>query len=198
MIFAEFLVNTHSWDGTFKYVGRDWATPSHAFTAAHDMFEHAPNDKGTLEDEMMALGAAVFLRTAIVGEGSARSVAHVAGGDIFGHVLKPMTNPKLRKCNYNLAKLPVDLSIKFDELFASRKDHWEDCPHDLATSALRWAKYGCIKAMARFAGCNNVQAIYRNVHELLKRIKWEKNGHGRLTIAVDPKTGDIDHEWVAA
>lgn len=46
----------------FQYLGRDWQEPGNGMTLAHDILEHFPKDTGTMEEEMMALGAGLFVR----------------------------------------------------------------------------------------------------------------------------------------
>lgn len=41
---------------------RDWMDPTNGLGIAHDIFEHSPNDSGTVEEEFMALGAMIFVR----------------------------------------------------------------------------------------------------------------------------------------
>jgi len=45
-----------------KLNGLDWISPTSGMGAAHDMLEHFPGDNGTMEEEMMALGAMLFVR----------------------------------------------------------------------------------------------------------------------------------------
>lgn len=43
-------------------VNRQWADPLEGMAVAHDILEHFPNDRGSTEEELMALGASILVR----------------------------------------------------------------------------------------------------------------------------------------
>ena len=43
-------------------VGRRWAEPLQGMAVAHDILEHFPDDTGSSEEELMALGASIYVR----------------------------------------------------------------------------------------------------------------------------------------
>lgn len=61
---AVFVVKRNDEHGTLGLAmkGRRWADPYSGMAAAHDMMEHAPNDDGSPEGELMALGASLVVR----------------------------------------------------------------------------------------------------------------------------------------
>lgn len=46
----------------FRLKGRNWMDPGEAFTLVHDVLEHRPGDTGRIHQELMALGAAWWVR----------------------------------------------------------------------------------------------------------------------------------------
>lgn len=46
----------------FVVKGMDFTDPGTGMTIAHDLLEHSPADRGTIEEELMALGAAMYVR----------------------------------------------------------------------------------------------------------------------------------------
>lgn len=64
MITATFEVRTHEDYGMvgLAMVGRHWFTPIEPGIVPHDMLEHFPNDDGSTEGELLALGASLFVR----------------------------------------------------------------------------------------------------------------------------------------
>lgn len=64
MLTATFVVQMHEEYGELglKMIGRDWADPFGALAAVHDMMEHFPSDDGSVEHELMALGASLYVR----------------------------------------------------------------------------------------------------------------------------------------
>ena len=72
----ELEIREHESYGTlgFQIKGRSWAEPGSAMTLAHDILEHFPNDRGSTEEEFMALGASLFVRNE--GEYHAQKNAH--------------------------------------------------------------------------------------------------------------------------
>lgn len=63
---ARFQLRTHEEYGSpgLAMVNRPWADPFGGMAAAHDMLEHFARDRGTVEEELMALGAALYVRRA--------------------------------------------------------------------------------------------------------------------------------------
>lgn len=56
---ARFQLRT---DGHFHMIDRSWADAGNAFLAAHDMMDHCLSDRGSLENELRALGASLLTR----------------------------------------------------------------------------------------------------------------------------------------
>lgn len=63
---ARFQLRMHEEFGSLglAMVGRSWAEPLGGMAVAHDMLEHFRNDKGAVEEELMALGAGLHVRRA--------------------------------------------------------------------------------------------------------------------------------------
>lgn len=64
MITARFTCKHHDefgFDG-WAMKGRSWMEPAMGMGVAHDVLEHMPNDDGSFEHELMALGASIFVR----------------------------------------------------------------------------------------------------------------------------------------
>lgn len=58
------------------------------------------------------------------------------------------------------------------------------------------ARLGCLKALERFNGCDNIQGIFKEIKELLNSsVRWNQKP-GILHIAIDPRTGDVDTQYV--
>ena len=198
MIFAQFAF-TPDIDQGWKFIGRDWSDPSHTFTAAHDLFEHAPDDTGTMEQEMMALGTAMWMRTTITKGSMFRKHWEIICGDIFGAVFKMQNVDKdrsinLQDCPYSVT-LPAALEDQFAELLTGYVRHWATCPQDLVERAVMWARYGCSKAMERWRDCPAPQDLFDKVLKAMNYINSRKLESGTYTIAIDPKTGTFDEEF---
>ena len=65
---ARFQLRMHEEYGSLglSMVSRQWADPLGGMAAAHDMLEHFARDRGTVEEELMALGASLHVRRANV------------------------------------------------------------------------------------------------------------------------------------
>ena len=60
----EVVVEMHEEYGSLglKLADRHWADPFPAMALAHDILEHGANDKGSTEEELIALGASLYVR----------------------------------------------------------------------------------------------------------------------------------------
>lgn len=191
MIFSEFILT----DGVFKYIGRDWATPTFsAFTAAHDMVEHFPNDKGVPEDEMRALGCGLWLRQAMAHE-SGSAVSNVIGNDITFTMDEYKIDHIRPAYGWDSFELPAYLQGRWNDMVTHVKAHDLMCKlnHTAVQEALRWARIGLRDGLERYSGCNTLPETYMKLRNQLHtyRFNWYTT---RLCAAVDPKYGTIEIE----
>lgn len=202
MIFAEFLVS----DNAFKYLGRDWAEPANVFTAAHDMIEHFPDDNGTIEDELRALGSSLWLRShmldkdahdigGLLHDSHTRSV-HNTAADIFGQLNR-----------YNIKSLlPMTHEIKLDRMYLSLFDRVQalaashTISDNLAELAVAWAKLGLMQALDRYKKAKvSVPVTFEKLRaEFAKyhRGWFNKPLKGKLSMIIDEIHGTIDSEFI--
>ena len=59
---VEYVPNRETGSMGFRLKGRNWMDPGEAFTLVHDVLEHRPEDTGRIHQELMALGAAWWVR----------------------------------------------------------------------------------------------------------------------------------------
>ena len=188
LLYAEFLYTWGMGGRGFLMKGRGFADPSSAFVAAHDMWEHFPTDRGSLENEMRALGAGLYLRREF--NDHWRNI----GGDI-GHTLcgYAKSGQKLKRAPLIGAKIPrhlFKLTKKFARLQTPR--HF----HDLLPEAFRWALVGYALAKRKFKECPQAALYYYRTYILLRKLRSELSTDDVIRVIVCPKTGAMDYEII--
>ena len=193
MIFAEFKVTNGSW----KYMGREWADASTAFVAAHDLFEHGENDCGTIEQELMALGAGLILRTTInPDDRNPRTI----GNDIY-HVLSTYFSPAVGIEPHNpkyrgalIPELQENLAIAKNRLIFRNKINQNKISENTIENAMAWVHIGLFNAFIKHGKrLEFVRDTFRDMWKVF--IKYSRSmDDGIMQVALDFDSG-FDFEW---
>jgi hypothetical protein len=208
-MYAEFQFDNRG----FKMIGRDWADPAHAFTAAHDMIEHFPDDTGIIEDEVRALGAGIWLRSFSLG-----SMPRIIARDIFytmeKYNIRALSAPNI---DYDTVGVPLYLFDSINAMGDILRDL--DAEHDsyrmsedMIEKAIQWATIGLCQAWARYSDCrDSIVQTFKNLNYLFdQQIDdfWYWNGSeyryagapiqkkGMFYVMLDTTTGQIESEFV--
>lgn len=143
-------------------IGRYWADPcTSGMTLAHDMLEHFPRDDGTVEGELMALGAALYVRDGdsyFSSKGNRSGYEKNIGGDAYilntflkeagRRLLQPLPNDRpLRDPDIERQLAGTAAEMRRVLLAEGLDAEWADGP-----SALNWLRRGYRRAAKRYHG----------------------------------------------
>lgn len=214
MIFAEFLVS----DNRYKLVGRDWASPDNAFVASHDLIEHFPDDTGTIEDEMRALGTSVWLRADMLSKDAddnntffgtpkhfkERRIRHRAISNLANDMFYTL---KKYNVTHMLTAPIIALSDTDNALFQDVRElasnYWSDILPEVADNAIAWAKLGFIQSLERYKDAKysvpkTFTALRAEFYRYHRDYFFDTPLEGTLYIAVDTTYGTIESEFIHA
>lgn len=190
MIFAEFEVENNQ----FKFKGRDWAEASIAFVAAHDLFEHDINDSGKIEEEFMALGAGIYLRTGI--NPNPENNARLVGNDVNLIMSKYLTSefkmPDTKLCG----PLPWEIA----DLLECTKARVYSYTKDVATEhVLNWVHIGLYRAYLKFnKRIDAIREMYEHVFKVFRSFGYDSRiTKGIISIVIDFEACQFDYQFRA-
>lgn len=183
MISMEFEVAIHEEYGDLGFRPCDMpnADPLTGMAVAHDMLEHFANDRGTVEDELQALGAMLFVRGGGFNWGYNRYWMEIGNvNNPWDHIASDFsfqTNYMIQRGDSLMLREPPRTTRLDDEfeLIIGKAVHFATITNDdndVRTS--EWCKLPRVQGWMRL-GCRRARARYRNrgdeVYECFKLIQ---------------------------
>lgn len=180
-------------------IGRYWADPcTSGMTLAHDMLEHFPRDDGTVEGELMALGAALYVRDgdsyfSMKGnqggyEKNVASGAYQLNGYLEEQgrrLLQPLPNDRpLRDRDIEAQLAGTAIEMRRVLLAEGLDSEWANGP-----SALNWLRRGYRKAAKRYRSISPfwMMCAFQELERETDRVIKHLQGHERYRISINPK-----------
>lgn len=198
LIYAEF---NRCFLGELKMVGRDWAEPASAFVAAHDLIDHTPKDRGTIENELRALACGLMTRRRIEGYSPDR-MAHNLSSDVAA-IMRDHFNKQPRHKRAPEVHLidPKDKEM-VDEIFRLARKWMEADVRARPFArhlvfAKRWFTFGLVLAYQRYGHIENLIGYkFRHLRDDLGLLVITLHRDNRLGVLFDPATGDYSIEEI--
>lgn len=190
MIFVEFECKGSFFQNSLKMVGRKYAEPSGSgFIAAHDTMEHTSQDRGSLENELRALGAAPITRAEALS-------GHAVGSDI-GYVMHRHYSKKrgLRRApEVSLSPQEFTMFVQM-EVIARTELHSHETIEALP-QAMAWAKFGYVLAKQRYPNKEIAARAFAALTVLFDHCMSRMKNGWKVRVLVDEVHGTIDSEIV--
>ena len=195
MAHARFVFEEHREFGNQGWLlkGHPTFDPVDARGVAHDLLEHAPNDRGSVLEEISALGAFAFVRidSGLLFErySGNRSEAEIIGGDILSVFRDAYyagdEGPHLREKASRWKLLEHDYyEDVFEKAIRYARDHWAsemDNEDDAAKAALFFEGHGAAVLMSalrkgfrraerRYGCCSRAATLFRRIEREVKNV----------------------------
>lgn len=198
LIYAEF---SRGFLGNLKMLGRDWAEEASAFVAAHDIIDHTPKDRGTIENEMRALACGLLTRRRIEGYSPER-MAHNLSSDVAA-IMRDHFNKQPRHKRAPEVHLidPKDKEM-VDEIFRLARKWMEADVRARPFArhlvfAKRWFTFGLVLAYQRYGHIEDLIGYkFRHLRDDLGAKAMSMDSDNRLGVLFDPATGDYAFEEI--
>lgn len=182
-------------------VGRSWADPCQAgMTLAHDILEHFPRDNGSMEHELMALGASLYVRDgdsyfANQGRGNGSYIVNIGaeGYSLCGYMetdgrtmLKPL--PRDRPLRDEDAEHLLS-EAALEMLRSAKINEAENHDWLRGRSALDWLRRGYRKAAKRYRGISPfwMMCCFTELEREIDKVLKHLEGYETFTISVNAK-----------
>lgn len=174
-IISDFVLEQREDFGTmgFQQVGYPWMDPTIGAGVAHDLLEHRKGDSGSMEEEMMAFGAAYYVRGETYFADTLHPIARHMAGDFpqfhsnyvgSGHS-GPLTNPgSTHRLDDWIEDSITDMMRRAERLVQAEQGHrsgWIDHPY-----VRGWLRKGYRAARQRYKHVHPYELPY-----LFKRIE---------------------------
>jgi hypothetical protein len=204
VIKREFVLEIHAGFGSLgaRPVGMPHADPLGGMAVAHDVLEHFPGDGGGVHDELMALGAALFVRGRYYfgnngGNPSPEDNISADFPELFHHVIHEdfaLRRPPKSKRTYVDEELQEIVRLGFRKIRdaypedALENKTWLD--HD---RWLGWLRRGYRRAVRRYRDCPDhaVCGMFLRIEELADRAIKQGEEGDRFTVSVSLHRRDV-------
>lgn len=192
-MYAEFEFSGGNWGGSLKLLGKNkgYASPSSsAFVCAHDVMEHTEQDRGSLENEMRALGVAPITRA---NKMPGRYVGTDIGYVMAGHC----TDRGLRKA----PEVPEKFTVKELEMFRdmeeiARGENRVVKVYKHIPSAMEWVRFGYYLGKKRYPNRELAAQTFDRLEYILMQCLNGMHHGWKVRLMVDPVYGTISSQIV--
>ena len=166
----------------FRVRGMGFTEPGGAMTLAHDLLEHFPNDKGTLEEELIAHGAMLHIRHPYYWGGNTKTAEAIGGGFEFIDSYFRDTGASFRPCG-KTKPLSDDLEYELESIYLAGLTSFDNNDQEVASwmndqeAVMGWLRKGYRKAVRRYAAMHAIGGtpveffweLERNINRILSR-----------------------------
>ena len=154
---------------------------------AHDCLEHVPNPDSSWEDELRALGAAMFIRGMTGFLGNKHNTKEETLSSDFANCFRFFVcgdreikqPPKVRIGDaVSIAlKKSVELAIKeYEDNWGEYDDEDDTISESLIESVTAWAVHGARRAKKRFSGCYDPVYLFNKIQKEVNELKHVEEG----------------------